>query len=323
MEGFFKLLLPHIETLEGYRQIYRDANVWLPAMRVICEQHGLDATQLEFAPPGSHVVFKVRPDRYIKLFAPLWRHDFIPEQLVLGALSEQSDWPIPRLVAEGEIENWPYLIVTAVEGVPLYEVWSSMEMPDREHIATRCGELMAFLHSTPTKGLAAIATDWPAFVESQIKAFVKHLTQSDIDEPLVHSTLEFLEDLPPLFEPGFQPVLLNADVTDEHILVSERGGRWELTGFIDFGDAMLGHPFYDFVAPGCCITHGSPRLQRAMLLAYGFSEDQLDATLAAQLMAYTLVHRFANIPHLVKLLDSQQPTSLQDLKRGLWSLSGE
>ena len=164
---------------------------------------------------------------------------------------------------------------------------------------------------------------YKSFEGFQTQAFVKHLTQSDIDEPLVHSTLEFLEDLPALFEPGFQPVLLNADVTDEHILVSERGGRWELTGFIDFGDAMLGHPFYDFVAPGCCITHGSPRLQRAMLLAYGFSEDQLDATLAAQLMAYTLVHRFANIPHLVKLLDSQQPTSLQDLKRGLWSLSGE
>ena len=317
------MLLPHIETLEGYRQIYRDATMWLPAMRVICEQHGLDATQLEFAPPGCHVVFRVRPDRYIKLFAPLWRRDFIPEQLVLGRLSEQSDWPVPRLVAEGKIENWPYVIMTAVEGVPLYEVWSSMEMPDREHIATRCGELMAFLHSTPTTGLDAIATDWPAFVESQIRDCVNHLIQSDMDERLVRSTLEFLDDLPPLFEPDFQPVLLNADVTDEHILVSERGGRWELTGLIDFGDAMLGHPYYDFVAPGCTITHGAPRLQRAMLLAYGFSKDQLDATMAEQLMAYTLVHRFVEFPYLLKLSDSQQPTSLGDLKRGLWSFSGE
>jgi hygromycin-B 7''-O-kinase len=299
--------------------------VWLPAMRVICERHGLDPTQLEFAPPGSHVVFRVRPDRYIKLFAPLWRQDFVPERLVLGRLwlDEQSDWPFPRLVAEGKIENWPYVIVTALEGVPLDEVWDSMEMPDREHIATRCGELLAFFHSTPTKGLDAIATDWPAFVENQIQNCAKHLIQSDIDERLVHSTLEFLDHLPPLFEPGFQPVLLNADVTDEHILVSERGGRWELTGCIDFGDAMLGHPYYDFVAPGCCITYGSPRLQRAMLLAYGFYEDQLDATMGEQLMAYTLLHRFIDIPYLLTLFDSQQPTRLDDLKRGLWSFSDE
>jgi hygromycin-B 7''-O-kinase len=295
--------------------------MWLPAMRVICEQHGLDATRLEFAPPGSHVVFRVRPDRYIKLFAPLWRRDFVPERLVLGKLSEQADWPIPRLVAEGEIENWPYVIMTAVEGVPLYEVWSSMEMPDRERIAARCGELMAFLHSTPTKGLDAIATDWPAFVESRMQDCVNQLIQSDIDEPLVQSTLEFLDDLPPLFEPDFQPVLLNADVTDEHILVSVRRGRWELTGFIDFGDAMLGHPYYDFVAPGCCITHGSPKLQRTMLLAYGFSQDQLDATTAEQLMAYTLVHRFIDIPYLLTLFDSQKPNCLEDLKEGLWSFS--
>jgi len=317
------LLLPQVKTLDGYRQIYRDEAVWLPAMRVICERHGLDATQLEFAPPGSHVVFRVGPELYIKLFAPFWRRDYLPERLVLGRLSGQSDWPVPRLVAEGEIDDWSYLILTAVEGVPINEVWDSMELSDREQIAGRCGEFMAWLHSTPIEGLEAIAADWPAFVESQIQSCANGLRQLDLDNRLIDSTLHFLDDSPSLFEVDSQPVLLSADVTDEHILVSKRGERWELTGYIDFGDAMLGHPYYEFVAPGCCITHSSPRLRRAMLLGYGFSEDQLDEQLSERLMAYTLVHRFIDIPYLLSLFEAQPITSLHDLQKALWSFSVE
>jgi hygromycin-B 7''-O-kinase len=309
--------------LDGYRQIYRDASVWLPAMRVICERHGFDPALLEFAPPGSHVVFRCGSELYVKLFAPLWRRDYFPEKLVLGKLSVQSDWPVPHLVAEGEIEGWPYLIVTAVEGVPLDEVWDSMEGADREYIAARCGAFMAWLHSTPVEGLEEIAVDWPAFVERQRNESIRELGQSELDERLVRSTLTFLADLPPLFEPGFQPVLLSADVTKEHVLVAQRGGRWELTGYIDFGDAMVGHPLYEFVAPGCCITYSSPRLRRAMLLGYGFSEDQLDERLSEQLMAYTLLHRFIDVPYLLTLFESKRIDCLDDLVRALWWFTDE
>lgn len=313
-------MLPNISTREDYRRIYRDADVWLPAMRAICQRHGLNADRLEFAPPGTHVVFRVE-GLYLKLFSPLWGEDFIPERLVLYRLSGRSDLPVPQLLAEGAIEDWPYIVVTAVDGVPLYEVWDSLDASNKEHIAARCGELMASLHSTPTGGLEAIAVNWPAFVENQIQDCTDRLARIDIDKRWIRSIREFLDDLPPLFEPGFQPVLLSADVTDEHILVSERGGRWKLTGFIDFGDAMLGHPHYEFVAPGCCITRGSPELQRAMLLAYGYSEDQLDATLAKQLMAYTLIHRFLNLLDLLALFGPQRPANFAALWKALWSFS--
>jgi hygromycin-B 7''-O-kinase len=194
-----------------------------------------------------------------------------------------------------------------------------MGTPDREHIAARCGKLMASLHSTNIEGLEAIAMDWPSFVEKQIQECIDQLPRSGMSERWNQSILELLEDLPPLFEPGFQPVLLSADVTDEHILVSKHKGRWELTGFVDFGDAMLGHSYYEFAAPGCCITRSSPALQRTMLLAYGFSEDQLNGTMARKLMAYTLIHRFINIPDLLKLFAPQQPTDFAALKRELWS----
>ena len=130
--------------------------------------------------------------------------------------------------------------------------------------------------------------------------------------------MPFFAGLPPLFEPGFEQVLLSADVTDEHILVGRREGHWEVTGYIDFGDAMLGHSHYEFAAPGCSITRGSLPLQRAMLRAYGYSEAELKGELAMQLMAYTLLHRFINVPELLELFSDHQPTSFEELCRLLW-----
>jgi hygromycin-B 7''-O-kinase len=173
----------------------------------------------------------------------------------------------------------------------------------------------------PTGGLEEIAVDWPAFVEHQVQACASKLAQSALDERLVRSTLAFLDHLPSLLGPELQPVLLSADVTDEHVLVGQRDGRWELTGYIDFGDAMVGHPYYEFVAPGCCITYRSPRLRRAMLLGYGFSEAQLDERLSEQLMAYTLLHRFIDLPYLLTLFDARQIAGLCDLQSALWSFS--
>ena len=68
------------------------------------------------------------------------------------------------------------------------------------------------------------------------------------------------------------------------------------------------------------LDFSSPRLsdlQRTMLLAYGFSNAQLDEALARQLVAYTLLHRFARIPDILACLNPQ-PTCFHELE-SLWS----
>jgi hypothetical protein len=60
-----------------------------------------------------------------------------------------------------------------------------------------------------------------------------------------------------------------------------------------------------------------------MLLGYGFAEEQLDERLSERLMAYTLLHRFIDVPYLLTLLGSQQITRLVDLRKALWSLAAE
>ena len=315
-------LLPDSKTTEDqYRTIYRDAATWLPAFRAICRRHGLNEDSLEFAPPGTHVVFSVRPEVYIKLFFTSWRDDYVAECLVLKRLAEQRHLPVPvpRVVAEGELEGWPYAIISAVEGIPLNQVFSGVQLSDRRYIAAQCGEVMAALHSTRTEGLEEIALDWPAYTEANIKASVDRLIKADAAETWVRSAMALAEDIALLHAQRFKPVLLNSDITDEHILLKKHGDRWEMAGLIDFGDSMLGHPYYDFAAPGCSITLGSPVLQRDMLLSYGFPADELNETLSKRLMFYVLAHEFINIPDLLSSFDDMRPQGMDDLRQKLWA----
>jgi hygromycin-B 7''-O-kinase len=311
-------LLPEVKTFADYRRIYRDEGVWLPAMRAICERHGLDVRQLAFAPPGTHVVFCAGPDLYLKLFSPLWGADYAAERAVLRALADRPDLLVPHLVAEGQIEGWPYLVLTAVRGVPLGQVWGRMGARDRVQVVQDCGRFLAALHATPTEGLGEIATDWPRFVQARREACLEQVREADLGSRWLDAVRAFLDGLPPLYEPGFRPVLLCADVTDEHVLVGERAGRWAFTGYIDFGDAMLGHPLYEFAAPGCCLTRGLPELQRALLCAYGFEEGELTQTLSDRLMAYTLLHRYIRISDLLGMFGPAVPADLDELQRMLW-----
>ncbi len=312
------ILLPLIETDDDYVRIYRDEQVWLPAMRAICQRHRLDPVSLEFAPPGTHVVFRASPNRIIKLFALPWRGDIVPERLVLERLAGHPVIPAPQLVAEGELEGWSYLILTAVEGTPVGQVWDALEDHDREQIATRTGELIAALHRIPVEGLEPITVDWAAFLGERLRASAEQHARAGATPVWVAAIREFLQDLPPLFEPDFRPVLLNADITDEHLLVSRRGQSWDVTGLIDYGDAMLGHPLYEFVAT-LSITRGARPLRRSLFLACGFREDQLDRLLERKLMAYTLLHRFADVRWLLALAGDVPPGDIRALERILWS----
>jgi hygromycin-B 7''-O-kinase len=309
-------LLPSIASLDDYRPLYRQESVWLPAMRAICRRHGLDADSLRFAPPGSNVVFWVERDKLIKLHAPMWREDAAREALVLRALEGQSDFAAPCVLGEGDVEGWPYLILTRLSGEPLDAIWESLSAAEREGIAASLGRLMAALCRVPTQGLAALDVDWPRWIAGQMQGCVARQAKLGASAEWQREIGAFLAELPPLVEPDFRPVLLNADLNPEHLFCERASEGWRVSGVIDFGDAMLGHAHYEFVAPGF-IMRESARLRRAMLLAYGYPAEALDENLSRRLMAYTLLHHFANLPEALAMFDPP-PLSLAELERALW-----
>jgi aminoglycoside phosphotransferase (APT) family kinase protein len=85
-----------------------------------------------------------------------------------------------------------------------------------------------------------------------------------------------------------------------------------LSGVIDFGDAMMGHPHYEFVAPLICLTIGEPSLSRALVESY---ELELSPSLAGRLTTYCLLHQYGR---LGDILERYPASDGEDLVRALW-----
>jgi hygromycin-B 7''-O-kinase len=48
--------------------------------------------------------------------------------------------------------------------------------------------------------------------------------------------------------------LLHADLTSSNVMIGNSGGRWNVTGSIDFADALIGAPVYDLSPPALLIA---------------------------------------------------------------------
>ncbi len=276
-------------------------------MHEICSRHGLDAGSLRREVLGSHVVFRA-DGRILKLFSPLWGGDHTSERAVLTHI---CGLPAPRITEEGDIDGWPYLALTIVPGLPALDVWSDLEVDQRADVVRQLGELMRKLHGHPP--VHELAVDWDNFIGERIAACDHHHRAEEPWRSWIHGQLDGFT------EPPFTPVLLSADITEDHLLLSQDQDQWLITGFIDFGDAMMGHPYYDFIAPLAFYCFGEPDLSYVLLDAYGL--EPTDQT-TRRLTTYCLLHRFEAAPKSGLQVD--RTTADSDLYglRSVWVFSG-
>jgi len=275
------LILPPIRSRDDYRAVYTADAAWLPAMHVICGRHGLDPAGLRRLGLGTHLVF-VTGRTVLKLLCPLWPGDYPAEKAAFEII---RGLPTPELITTGLLEEWPYMLLTAVPGVPAGEVWDGLDDQDRVLLVAHLGNIMAQLHQHPS--IPQLATDWQTFLEARLSRWLEHHQPAGPWIPWLAERLDHFS------EPSFEPVLLHADITGENILLSKSGSRWRISGFIDFGDAMMGHPYYEFIVPLIFYTLGRPHLARLLLEAYGF---ELTPERARRLTTTCFLHRFARLP---------------------------
>jgi hygromycin-B 7''-O-kinase len=116
--------------------------------------------------------------------------------------------------------------------------------------------------------------------------------------------------------PAPRLALLHTELMREHLTVED--GR--LAGLFDFEPAMVGAPEYDFASLGLFVSCGDARFLGRTLRAYGYASAQLDEALQCRLMAYTLLHRYANLRWYLERIPAGDATSLEALARRWWAL---
>ncbi|NON93422.1 phosphotransferase, partial [Klebsiella pneumoniae] len=126
-------------TYDSYRAWRGDASRWLPVARDIADGHGLSWGTPHVFSTGTNLVVGLGDDLILKLFPPFLRPQFVSERGALAELRGRLGIPIPDLIAEGERDGWPYLVITRLAGTVGSEVWPSLSEAERERVLGEIG----------------------------------------------------------------------------------------------------------------------------------------------------------------------------------------
>lgn len=317
-----RLNLPVITDSADFNRHF-NSGVWQQAAGIICARHRLSYANLRRSPLGENVIFFVDERFVVKIYAPL-RGQYQREVTALEfAQTARLSIETPEVIYTSELEGWPYVVMTHLSGLPMREVWPEIREREQLEIVSRLGHAMRELHTHAAPlSQAALNRDWRGFVEKQARESVER-------QRACGANLEWLESLPALLAARvellpteYTPVMLHGDVHPGNVLLKERGGRWHITGLFDFGDSFCGFHEYEFVAPGVLMVQGRRELQREMLLAYGYSEAELDLHLRARLMLLTVLYECSDLrKYALRLAPEAVNLTLDELEAAIWTFA--
>jgi hygromycin-B 7''-O-kinase len=162
------VVLPPAVTEEAFAAICRDEAALRPGVERLCQRLGADTSRLARYGAGSRPVYAAG-DLVLKLFPPVagwpgWR----VEAGVLAAVQGGLPVPTPQVHAAGDHDEWGYVLMSRLPGVPLDTMWDQVPAGDRDRLAGQLGETIAALHQVlPPRIDHWWPTDWPAFVACQ------------------------------------------------------------------------------------------------------------------------------------------------------------
>jgi hygromycin-B 7''-O-kinase len=315
-------LLPHADTEPAWDALLADDAALRAGVLSIVGRHrvALDAgTPLRYD-SGSLPVYALSDAQVLKLYPPHERDHADVEARVLRVVEDRLPIATPRVLAVGEQDGWPYLLMSRLPGRRLVEAWSTLDVRDRNRVADETGAALAALHGLDIAPVAALAPDWNAFAAAQRRSAVDRQRERRLAPHWLALIEPFLETwMPP---PPARRVLLHTEVMREHLMVeADAGGGASLSGLFDFEPAMVGDPDYEFASFGLFVSCGDARLMRRALLAYGRRADELDDALACRLMAHALLHRYSNLRWYLERVPVPGATTLEELAHAWWSAS--
>jgi hygromycin-B 7''-O-kinase len=208
----------------------------------------------------------------------------------------------PELLHVGEIDGWPYLVMTRLEGASLEDVWPRAAA-EQVQLLEQIGALIAQVHALDPDPIAAIGPRWDDFLAAQRAGCVARHSRRALPAPLLAELEAYLDRVTPGIPRVITPVILTGEYTPANLLVTRRADRWQLTGLIDFGDVWCGAADYDLLGPATFLAAGDPARLGALLAARGHAPGELVPALRDRLMALLLLHRHSDLDAQLRIPD--------------------
>lgn len=303
-------------SAEAFAAIRRDEAVLRPAVAELASRHGVAGDVVRF-PDGSLPVYALGDTHVLKLYPPVYGAECQTEATALVVVDGRLPIPTPHVDAVGEQDGWRYVLMQRLHGHGLATVWPRLDERQRERLCGALGEALAALHAVDDPALATLGPPaWDEFVHAQRVSAIERQRAVGLDETWLAQVPAFLAATS--LDVAGPRVLLHTEVMREHLLVREGARGWEFSGLFDFEPAMLGAAEYEFASVGVFVAAGAPQLLRALLRGYGYRPEQLDDALAHRLLAYALVHRYANLRWYLERLPPPAAPTLEALALRGW-----
>lgn len=311
--------LPAFVDYESYRPWRVDTSRWLPIALDITRRHGLAATAPHVFTTGTNLVVALDARLILKIFPPMLRSQFISERGALALLRGRLSLPIPEIVAEGERDGWPYLVITRLDGVVGSEVWPSLPEDQKERVLAEIGATIAEVQRVPSGALGKIEPRWDTFMRRQMAGCRARHERLGLKRKFLDGLDDLLRDAAELVPLDPPPVILTGEYIPENFLLAENSGQWRLAGLFDFGDVKTGRGEYDLLGPSAFMAAGRPRRVRSLFEGFGYSRDDVNFALKRRLMALMLLHHASDPIRHICIDDWQERAdNLVQLQELIW-----
>ncbi|MEY9180191.1 hygromycin-B 7''-O-kinase [Bradyrhizobium sp. USDA 326] len=309
--------LPHLADAASFRAFRSAPSQWLPIALDIARSHGLDAGAPHVFATGTNLVVGLGETLILKIFPPLLRAQFVSERGSLSQLAGRLHLPIPEIVAEGERDGWPYLIITRLAGTLGSEVWPHLPEDQKERVLRQIGETIASVQRAPLGALAQIEPRWDAFMRRQMQGCRARHTRLGLAPKFLAGLDDLLRDAGKLIPMDAPPVILIGEYIPENFLLACHDGQWSLAGLFDFGDVLAGWRDYDLLGPSAFMAAGRPGRVRSLLEGFGYAKP--DDALKRRLMALMLLHRASDLnAHICIEGWQEKANDLIELQELIW-----
>ncbi|CAM5285105.1 phosphotransferase [Streptomyces spiroverticillatus] len=282
-------MLPEVNNEEEWDAVVPDDTRVRPGAEDLCARLGLGGLPLVRFTEGSQPVYAVGDAHVLKLFPGVDAQDAVTESRVLAHLHGRLPVATPALHSTGAYENgWRYVLMSRLAGDGLAKAWPRIPADARGDLVAEAAGALAALHALDPEPLAATLgpADWGDFLARQRAGAVARQRSRGLPEEWAEAIPGFLDSVDLPADPP--RVVLHTEPMRQHFVVDPT--TWRLTGLFDFEPAMLGDAAYDLVGVGLFLTKGEPGLMARFQKEYGRTFDP------RQLLAYTLLHVYANLP---------------------------
>lgn len=312
-------LLPQIADRNQYQELFKQNNLWEPAIAFLIQKHHLKG-EVKRGVLGSHIVYRVG-DFWIKLMAPIFAQDMAFEISGLKVVENRLSVRSPQILAEGNLEGWPYVVLNHIEGVAIRNLWPKLDQNQKENLSKQIAVITKELSQCKADKIIESRFIWNDFIKQQYESCEDQQRKKGLPETWLSHVGKFLQSFDLVDFQTSHPVFLHADLTFDHFLVTENPGP-QISGIIDMADCQIGHFEYELVAPCTFIFKGNKSLLRHYLVGCGYELKQINNHFSEKLLAWSLLHRyFSMISYFQEEMNLCQPGDFSSLAKKVFPLN--